>query len=231
MLVVPLNARAPTTFTLRILSPLFGPDLSTVSLVTAGLLRRDGSSTSVTFTIVSQTTKELVAQYTIAGGEFTTTGAHYLAPQLTLSSGVVPTETVPIYVGGPYNCTPQLSQDAWVIVTVPIPSLGPGSATHGWKSLQASQSPYSCSPLSPWVALDLTTGAISAELWPARDGDSVVFCDVKNAASSHNFTLNAGADQSVPQGDGTYDDSVVYSNAGFTVRLKFRAVDGLWIPW
>lgn len=226
MLIVPINAAAPTAITLRFLSPVFGPDLTAVTAVTAGMLRRDGSQVTLTLTIVSATSRELVAQYTFAGaGELTTTGAYYLAPHLALPGGQIASETIPLFVAGPFAAIPQLSTDAWLLATVPIPS--GGAVRTGWVDVSSS---IVASPYGPHMALDLRTAPISVTLWPALDGDICDLSDVYNAASSHALTLIGAAGQLVPVGDGSYAASATRSTAGFVLRLRYRASSTSWIP-
>lgn len=227
MLLVPQNAVAPTSITLRFKSPVFGPDLAGVTAVSAGLLRRDGTTATLLFTIVSAASRELVAQYTFTGaGELTTTGAYFLAPVLSVQGGQVASETVPLFVAGPYSAIPQLEQDCWLMATVPIPSLGPYRAR--WVDVTA---PISANPFAPNHALDLRTLPLSVSLWAAQDGDIASFSDVYNSAGAHNFTLLGHAGQDVPVGNGTFAASAVYSTPGFTLRLRYRASSLSWLPW
>jgi hypothetical protein len=227
MILVPQTAVFPTTITLHFKSPVFGPDLSTVTAVAAGLLRRDGTSTSLAFTIVSANTRELVAQYTFQGaGEITTTGAYFLAPTVAVQGGTIAAETVPVFVGGPYNAIPQLEQDCWLLATVPIPSAGPVRST--WVDVTSS---IVASPFGPHMALDLRTTPISVTLWTAIDGDLATFTDVFNGAAGHNFTVIGAAGQTVPVGDGTFAASAVRNTNGFTLRLRFRKATNSWLVW
>lgn len=225
-LIVPQTAQAPTTLTIRFLSPVFGPDLTLITAVTANLLRRDGTTTSLTLSIVSATQRELIAQYQFAGGEITTTGAYYLAPLLALQGGQVSSETVALFVAGPYSAIPRLETDAWIMGTVPIPSLGPIRST--WVDVSSS---ITASAFAPHMALDLRTTPISVALWPAQDGDIAVFSDVFNAAAAHNFTAAAAAGQTVPVGDGTFAASATRSTNGFQLRLRYRKSSTSWLPW
>lgn len=224
MLIVPQGAVAPTTITLRFMSPVFGPDLTGVTAVTAGLLRRDGTTASLTFTVVTTTTRECVAQYTFAGTELTVTGAYFLAPALTVQGGTVQSETVPMFVGGPYNSIPRLEQDAWIMATVPIASLGPVRSSYRDVTGNITASPY-----QPIHALDLRTSAIAIVLWAGLDGDYVEFADAYGAAASHAFTLNAATGQTVAQGNGTYASSRVTSTANFVLRFRYRASSLSWV--
>lgn len=226
MLVVPLTAASPTTLTLRFLSPLFGPDLTLVTAVTTGLLRRDLSTTTLTWAIISATSRELVAQYTFSGGELTTSGAYYLAPQLAYQGGAVVSETIPLFVGSAYNSIPQLEQDAWLLATVPVPG---GAIANRWTKITTSGT---ASPLLPLMRADLRSGPLTVTLWPALNGDIAELVDVYNACNGTNsLTVTAATGQQVPIGNGTYASSTTRTTAGVLLRWKFDSTDNLWLPW
>lgn len=226
MIIVPQNAVAPTTITLTFKSPVFGPDLTTVTAITAGLLRRDGTQTSLTFTIVSATTRELIAQYTFVGGELTTTGAYYLGPLLACLGGQIPSETVALAVVGPFNAIPRLESDAWIMGTVPVQSLGPIKGT--WVIIATATT---ASPYGPCMAVDMRTASLAVTLWSANDGDVADLSDVYVAASGVRiFTLNGAAGQGVPKGDGTFPASANFTTPGFALRLRYSKTLSAWLP-
>lgn len=230
MLVVPANITAPASITLIFNNPTFGPDLTTVSAITLNVTRRDGTATTWAMTIVSSTPNQLTAQYTFTGGtEITTAGMYYLAPVLTIPGGTIPAAPISLFVSNAGNLPPQVQDQTWVTATVPVPTLGPYKV--GWVNLTSAASPYAAIATSPWLALDLSTAGITVNLWAAGDGDNVVLTDYKNAAASHVLTLVANGTSKVPNGDGTFSGTTNRSTAGFSLRLKFQASAGLWLPW
>jgi hypothetical protein len=229
MLVVPSTILDPATLTVRFKSPIFGPDLTTVTAVVASVLRKDGTTTSWTFTIVSSTPAELVAQYAPQVGDITGTGVYYLGPQLQIPGGLVPTETIALFVGGPYNTSPQLEADAWIAATVRTPSLGP--VKQAWVTVTAADSPHAASPFSPWLALDLSSGAVAVTLWSGTEGDAVVLADTHHNAATHNATITAPGAQRIAVGDGTFATSVTLSTSGAIARLKYQAETQHWLLW
>lgn len=229
MIVIPSTIAAPASITLLFKNPVFGPNLSLATEVTASVLRRDGTTASFTFTIVSATPSELVAQYTFAPGDITITGMYYLAPSLTVPGGSVPGETISMFVASPFSTQSRLQQDVWIMATTPIASLGP--VRQNWTLVTPAQSPYAGHPFSPWIALDLSTGAITVTLWHGLDGDSVVISDVMHAAATHNATVNGTDGQQIPSLAGAYATSQTYSTSGFSLRLKYSTATSLWMPW
>jgi hypothetical protein len=228
MFVVPLTAGAGSYLTLRVRSPIFGLDLSTATDLSTAVLRRDGSATNFVWSILSSTARELFATYSFVGGEFTTTGAYGLGPLLTAGGVVVPCESVAMMVTTPFDCRPQHESETWLAVASQV---SPTSAAvrQTW-AIQNSDA--TLSPFAPWNKVDSTNGDVGLTLWTPNRGDIVVLSDYKHKAALHNVTLfgSGGGDQ-VPQGDGTFGASVVFSNAGFINKLKFDDNEGLWIPW
>lgn len=228
MLIVPSTIGAPSTLTIVFQRGLITADLSQVTGVTFNVLRRDGTTTALTAAIVSAIPSELVAQYTFMGGEITTTGTYYIAPTLAVSGGTVPAETVTMLVTSPFAAQPQLETTAWLAATSAVLA---GPATPLWFQASPAGSPYTLTRVTPYVALDLRTGAITANLWQANDGDEVTFGDPYAAVSSgHSLTLNGAASQNVPSGAGTYTASGSFTTtSAFPLRLKFSAALGAWL--
>lgn len=231
MIVVPSNIGAPATLTFTFLAPAFAVDLTSVTAVSLSMLRRDGSQTTLDCTIVAATPSQLVAQYEFAdAGEITSTGAYALQPLLSVPGGTLPVETISMFVSSPFANMPKLETTAWIGVTSTIAT--PGPSRQGWATpLTNADSPYTLSVLFPWVPVDLSDGAVSATLWEASDGQNIVLVDYLNAAGSGALTLNAAGDQLLPQGDGTFDSSLVLSTPGFMLRLKYSASLGCWLEW
>lgn len=103
-----------------------------------------------------------------------------------------------------------------------------------WISVDHAHSPYfSVRANSPWLALDLTAGAISVSLWSALDGDIVVLSDVEGKADdTHALTLSDGGfDNNIASRALSFSSTQTYSDAGFIVRLKFLESAHVWLPW
>lgn len=229
MMIVPSNAGPPVQLTFVIKSPLWGPDLTTVTAVSILVRRFDGSTATWSAGIISATSREIVAQYALQSGDLTTTGPYQLAPELTLPGGTAPCFTVALFVASPFNCTPKLNEDVWTVASSAI-SPDTGGLAAVWKVISSPNSPFQANPLQPWIAANLTTGPISVDLWGANDGDVVAVTDYLGKAGANALTLNAAAGQQVPTTVGNYASSTTLSAPGFFVRMKFTAQLGLWIP-
>ncbi len=229
MLRVTSNVTAPTAITIVFATPVLGVDLSRVTAAHLDVLRRDGTTAVWDLTIVSATPAELIAQYTFTGGaEITSTGTYTLAPVLTVPGGSVSAEAVTLFVGPPGTLTPLLETTTWTVAEVAVDSLGPTKAE--WVDVGVAESPYQALATSPWVAVNLTGGSITALLWSGTDGDSVVLSDyLHEAGNGGSLTLIAAAGQTVPVGDGTFANSATYTSPGFVATLKMFS--GKWIPW
>lgn len=228
MLIVPSNISTPATITIVFRSPYLSVDLATVTGVRLNVTRRDGTSATWIMTIASATAGELVATFDFPGGdEITSTGLYYLAPLLTVPGGRLPAEALTMFVTAPGQLSPKLEESAWIPVTTVIDSPGPVKQT--WTMLTAASSPYAAKPTIPWLAVDLSSAPITINLWAGSDGDTIVISDFKNQAASYALTLNAGATDQVPLGNGSFGASRVFNTAGFVARLKLNS--GLWLPW
>lgn len=225
MLIVPSTITTPSTITIRFKSPALSFDLTTVTGVTLGVLRRDGTQTTWTMTMLSATSSELVAQYQFQGGEITGTGIYMLAPALTVSGGTISAETVSMFVASPFSTMARVEDDSNLIVTAPV-SANPPSST--WFSVAGT---LAASPTAPWLAVDLRAQASSVTLWTPNDGDWVVLTDVYQPGTFA-LTLHANATNGgqLPVGNGTYSSSITPSS-GFQLRLKYMKSAGLWLRW
>lgn len=231
MIVIPSNIGAPATLTFTFLAPAFAVDLTTVTAVTLGMLRRDGTQAVLTATIVAATPSQLVCQYEFEGGEITSTGTYALQPLLAVPGGSLPVESIAMFVSTPFANMPQLETTAWLASTSIITTPGPTRST--WATpLDNDGSPYVLSVLFPWVPVDLSGGDVAATLWEALDGQCIVIADYQHeAGSGGTLTLTGAEDQLLPVGDGTFDDSVTYSTPGFVLRLKYSAALSAWLEW
>lgn len=229
MMIVPSNAGPPVQLTFVIKSPLFGPDLTTVTAVSILVRRSDGSTVTWAAAIASATSREIVAQYALQVGDITATGPYALAPELTLPGGTAPCFTVALFVASPFNCTPILQQDVWVAASSAI-SPDTGGLASVWKVINSTNSPFQASALQPWIAVDLSTAPVSVNLWSANDGDVVALTDYLGKAGTNALTINAAAGQEVPTTVGNYGSSAILTAPGVYVRMKFSKQLGLWIP-
>lgn len=229
MLVLPSNVAPPSRLTLFVESQDFGPDLTTVAAVTLLVRRGDGTTTSWTCSIESATSGELVAQYAIQAGDITSTGLYELAPQLTIQGGAIPCFAVDLFVATTYNARAQYQARTNVAVTT---ALSPDSRAirTTWRRITPAMSPFAANPLQPWLALDLSSGPITVNLWPALDGDIVAITDYLGGAHTNPLTLVGAAGQLVPTSIGNYAGSCLLTAAGFLARMKFSGDLGLWLP-
>ena len=200
MLIIPSNIAAPTAFTVRFYAPALGFDLTSVSAVQFAVLRHDGTTTTWVATIVSQTQTEIVAQYFFVGGEITTTGAYLLAPQLSVSGGFIPGETISCVVRSPFQCTPKLEGQSWVSAS----SLIAGTLyaptwvqTPLWGAeLVPAGSPYTLPTGNTPRAVNLTSGNVQVNVVNgASDGETKRFVSTSltNPLSSNTFVIFAQA--------------------------------------
>jgi hypothetical protein len=190
MLTVPLNVGPPTSIQITLQSPVFGPDLTTVTAVNLGVVRRDGTTATWACEILSATTRELVVRYTFSGTELTSTGAFILGPQLTLPGGVVPAESVVLFVSSANAVQPQTETDAWVLATSSVA----GNATRfDWSGPYTA--PIAANPLFPFVLLDQRSGTVGVTLWQGTGGDPLTLFDPY--AAGHNFSLTPTGGQAV----------------------------------
>lgn len=223
MLRIPSPIGPPSTITVIFKSPIFGADLTDVTSIALNVRRQNGTVAVWTAEIISATASELVAQYELQTGDIDGTGIYTISPQLTVTGGAIPSETITAFVG---PGTPLLETDAWLAATAAITSNGPVART--WQIVDTG--PYAAIATRPFIGLDLQTSAIGVTLWAGQDGDVVTLADIYAAASSHALTLTAAGTSKVPVGDGTYASSAVYS-ATFVLRLRYSSVLDLWIPW
>lgn len=105
--------------------------------------------------------------------------------------------------------------------------------TTKWATVTTGDPPYLAVRTNPWLALNISNGTISVTLWSALDGDFVVLTDVIGGAEpTSNLVLTASAGQKIAAaGGGDFANTQGFALAGFSVRLKFRASDGVWLPW
>lgn len=229
MLFVPFNIQAPAAITITFRSPVWGCDLTTVTGINLNVLRRDGSTAVWVMSQVSSTPLELVAQYVFTNtGEITTSGLYTLAPQLAVQGGILPADTISMFVATS-TAVPKLEDTAWISATSVVSTSSP--IKHIWKRVTPADSPYTASPIFPWVIFDLTTAPITCTLWSANDGDMVVLDDYLFKGNINNLTLNGAAGQLVLTSSATYASSALIQNAGFNLRLKYFAGTSSWIRW
>lgn len=240
-LIVPTNVGAPATLTVMLLAPVFAGDLTQVSALSGTLLRRDGTSTTLAFSVVSATAQRITAQYTFQGGELTTTGAYYLALTAAVPGGNLPAETITVYVTSPYATSPKLETTAWLAATVAIPAAPAASATE-WVFISTGSSPYLASPVTPWIAVDASGGSVTVDIWtPANPGQFVVVADYKAMAAVNPIRVVASGTNSGtntpwllwdPSNPGSYTGSAtINSPSGAPQRWRPSFTKGLWLPW
>lgn len=240
-LIVPSTIGPPATITVVFLAPVFAGDLTTVSGISATLQRRDGTTTTLAFTIVSATAQRITAQYEFIGGELTTTGAYYLAFTLSVAGGSLPAETVTLYVASPFATTPKLETTAWIAATVAIPQ-GPTASSTEWVFISTASSPYLASPVTPYIAADTTGGPLEIDIWtPSNPGQFIVISDYKNESSLNPIRLVASGTNTGtstpwllwdPSSPGQYTGSAhIADPSGSPVRLRPSFTKGLWLPW
>lgn len=229
MLVVPSNIGPPSTITIVFKAVNFTVDLTAVTAVTYNVTRRDGTTDTWEADIVSATPGELVSQYTFADdGEIAGTGAYSISASLAVPGGSITAATVTLFVTSPNGLQAQTEQTAWVLETVPIPSMG--AYRSEWVVVGPSDSPYQAIATSPWIAVDLRTGSVEITLWEGANGDQVLTSDVFHTGSMSRYLTLTSADGLVPIGDGTFSGTAEYENSpGLIQGLKFT--DGYWFPW
>jgi hypothetical protein len=234
MLVVPSTIAAPAAFSITFYTPALGFDLTTVTAVQFQMLRRDGTTSTLTAAIVSKTPTELLAQYAFVGGEITTTGAYLLAPQLTVPGGWIPAETVTMMVTSPWQGTPKLQGQSWVTASalvagtpyVPIWT----RVTYG-AELVASGSPYSIPTGLTGNAVNVNAGNVTADVVKGSfDGEVKRFISTSltSPPSTNLFVLqsnlpnlyyagNSGSPASLVEFQGVFDITMIWiqaANAG-----------------
>jgi hypothetical protein len=167
MLIVPSTINAPAAITILFNTPALGVELTKVTGVTLYMLRRDGTTATLTMTVVTQTATQLVAQYAFVGTEVTTTGAYLLAPQLTVSGGFYPAETVTMMVTSPWQGTPQLQDQSWVIAASLISS---NPYIPAWQVISGVGSPNGVVSGSPGALYVNTSGGSGTTLYVKESG-------------------------------------------------------------
>lgn len=223
MLRIPAVIGPPSTITIVFKSPIFGADLTDVASIDLNVRRQNGTVVTWAAEIISATAVELVAQYELQVGDIDGTGTYTISPQLTVTGGAIPSDTITAFVG---PGTPLLETDAWLAATAGITSNGPVLRT--WQIVDAG--PYVAIATRPFIGLDLRATAVGVTLWAGQDGDVATLSDIYNSAAVHAATLTAPGTAKVPVGDGTYASSAVYG-APFVLRLRYSSVLDLWIPW
>lgn len=197
MITVPSNITAPAAVTILFYTPALGFDLTTVTAVAFSMLRRDGTTATLTGAIVSKTQTELIAQYAFVGGEITTTGAYLLAPQLTVPGGWIPAETVTMMVTSPWMGTPKLQGQAWVVASALVPGtpyVPIWTRTPFGAELVHAGSPYAIPTGLTSRAVNLNTGAVEADIQNGSfDGETKIFTSTSLASppSGNVFTINS----------------------------------------
>jgi hypothetical protein len=242
-LLVPQNIGPPATITVRFLGPVFAGDLTQVSGISASLLRKDGSTTTLAFAIVAATPQQITAQYTFANaGEITSTGAYLLACTLAVPGGNLPAETITLFVASTYQNNPVLETSAWLAATSIIPQ-SPAAVAIPWVYVSASSSPYFSTPLLPYIAFDGANGPGTIDIWtPSQDSQFIVISDFKNlGSSSAPITLVASGTNTGtstpwllwdPSNPGSYTGTAhIADPSGQPVRLRASFARGLWLPW
>lgn len=230
MFIVPNTAGPGAYLTLKVYSPTFGLDLTTVTALSTLMQRRDGSTATLNWTIIAASGSLLVAQYAFVGTEFTGTGAYNLGPILAAPGGNnVPCRSVLMFVTTPFKCdNPTNEAQTWVAASSQV-SPTSSAQRQQWNLLNlANQVP---SPFAPFNKVDSSGGALVLPLWAPTDGDLFVLSDYKGHAAAHNVTINPSAGFQVPTGVGTFGGTVVQNVNGFILRWKADATEGLWIPW
>lgn len=234
MLIIPQNIAPPSGITIVIKAPVWAVDLTTVTAVTLGVLRQDGSQATWNATILSATTYELVAQYIPQAGDITTSGAYYVQGQCSVPGGIAPTETIALWVATPWNCNPKLETSCWLATTTTLAAQGAWS-TALWRTIVSAQSPFQASPFQPWLNVDLTLGGLGIDLWtPAQGGDIVIVSDLTGKVGvGGTLTITPSAGWEVPTGaPGAYGSSFSSTSAGVVVRWKAQTGSpNRWIAW
>lgn len=232
MYVVPNTAGPGAYLTLRVRSPVYGVDLTTVTALSTGMLRNDGSSATLQWSIMGSTAEELLAQYAFQGNEFTGTGLYRLYPQLSVPGGTVETYSLGMLVSAPHLLSQPVNEEVtWLAVSSKV---APTSAavSQAWTLYDAAvQGAYTLSPFQPWVKTKSAAGALALTLWAPNDGDIVILNDYLATAGAHSQTLIASAGTQIPTGLGTYGPSNVNSTPGLIQRLKWHKSDSLWTAW
>lgn len=224
MLTVPLNVGPPTSIQITFQSPVFGPDLTTVTAISLNVVRRDGTTTSWACEILSSTARELVARYTFTGsGELTTSGAYILGPQLTLPGGAVPAESIALFVSSNNAVQPQTETNAWVLATS---SVAGNNTRFDWAGPYSV--PVSANPLFPYVLLDQRSGTVGVTLWAGTGGDPLTLFDAYD--SGNNFTLTPTGGQAIYLAGVSHTGSVSVSGTlGQECRLKYSKALNAWM--
>lgn len=227
MIVVPSDVTAPTTLTIAFKSlSLYGVDATTVTGVTLNMTRRDGTTATLTCTIVAAVPDELTVQYTFVGTEVTSTGIYYLAPRLTVPGGTLSGSEITMSVVPPSAATPVLNAASSILYDTPL--VASPLVSHTWHLIAASATLGRFA--NNWVLLDTRGGSYTLSLWAAVDGDTCIIVDVYAAAASNPFTLHANGSQQIFSA-GSGSTNLVVSSNGAAVRLKFSQALGAWIQW
>lgn len=220
MLYIPSNITAPAAIQVTLQSPVFGPDLTTVTGVSFGVVRRDGTTTTWAASIVSATSSQLVARYTFTGiGEITSTGVYILAPQLTLPGGRVPAESVTVFVATPSAVQPQTETTAWVLASS---NLAPSSTHFDWAAPATGSGALSA--FYPYVPLDLRGGSLAFTLWAGTGGDPITLADLYATATT--YTLAPTGGQAIYSAGSSHTGAVSFT--GLT-RLKYSSGLNAWV--
>lgn len=167
MLIVPSTIAAPAAFTVSFYTPALGVNLTLVTAVQFQMLRYDGTTETLTAAIVSATPTELIAQYTFAGGEITTTGAYKLAPQLAVPGGFLPAEPVTMMVTSPFSSSPKLQDQAWVTASSTISG---NLYQPVWGIIQGAGNPNGVVVGSPPMLYGNTQGGTGTTFWVKESG-------------------------------------------------------------
>jgi hypothetical protein len=227
MITVPSTIAAPAAFSVLFYTPALGFDLTTVTAVTFQMLRRDGTTATLTVTIVSKTPTELLAQYAFVGGEITTTGAYLLAPQLTVPGGWVPAETVTMMVTNPWYGSPKLQGQSWVVASALVagtPYVPIWTRTPFGAELVHSGSPYAIPVGMTANAVNLNTGLISADVVNGSfDGETKRFISTSltNPPSTSLFYIQSGSSNLYYAGNMGQPAASVSFESPFDVEMKW----------
>jgi hypothetical protein len=227
MITVPSTIAAPAAFSVLFYTPALGFDLTTVTAVQFQMLRRDGTTATLTATIVSKTPTELLAQYQFVGGEITTTGAYLLAPQLTVPGGWIPAETVTMMVTNPWYGSPKLQGQSWVVASALVagtPYVPIWTRTPFGAELVHAGSPYAIAIGLTANAVNLNTGPVTADVVNGSfDGETKKFISTSLTAppSTNIFTLQSMSGNLYYAGNMGQPASLVTFEAPFEVVMAW----------